>query len=100
MKRKLEAPFEEPLAKRFAEVTNSLVKQGEQFYKKKQFTEALLFLNRAIMFQPNEPLALAIRGDIHTQLGDMQLAFADFNTLLTLQPNHVFALSRRGELWR
>ena len=43
MKRKLEIPFEEPPSKRFEEATDSLVKKGEQLYKKNQLNEALPF---------------------------------------------------------
>ncbi len=57
-------------------------------------------LNKSYELNPNDAVALAMRGDVKRGLSQHVEALADLNKALELKPNDAVALATRGDVKR
>ena len=67
--------------------TASLVARATSYRSLKQFDQALTDLTEALKENPSHAYALLLRAYVHDEKGESELAFADYQKLLQLDPN-------------
>jgi tetratricopeptide (TPR) repeat protein len=58
--------------------------------KRKNYTDALTYLNKGIELEPYKPMALVKRGELLYEKGEYNAALSDFNKALNLDPNEPY----------
>ena len=61
---------------------------GMNLYKKKQYSEAISLLSKAIISNQYDHKAFDIRGDCYRRLGNLDLALSDFEQAVALKPEN------------
>lgn len=67
--------------------TASLVERAVGYRSLKQYDQALTDLTEALAENPNQVHALLLRAYVHDEKGERELAFADYQKVLQLDPN-------------
>jgi Flp pilus assembly protein TadD len=65
-----------------AQSVKELTQKGRDLYEKREFTEALLNLNKAIELDPNHSAAYYLRGNIKDSFEDRHGAMKDYNSAI------------------
>ena len=74
--------------------------RGRNFLQSGNFTEAILELSLAIQGKPGDPLAYNARGFSYFMANDLELALADLDEALRLNPKYANAQSNRSAVLR
>ena len=82
----------------FAQTAKDLTQKGRELYEKREFTEALLNLNKAIDLDPSYAPAYFLRGNIKDNFDDRHGAMKDYNTALEKNPKFADAFFARGNV--
>jgi tetratricopeptide (TPR) repeat protein len=73
---------------------------GEFFVQAGEHRQALEIYDRAVVVAPNQPTLRAKRADVHRFLGNLDLAAADYETVLGITPNAPKALTALVQMRR
>ena len=73
-----------------------LLSQARSAYRSGDLAQALSLANRAVERDPRDPRGFLFRGQLHEMQGRHRQAIADYDALLTLNPNVVEVYNRRG----
>ena len=68
------------------------LKQGFMFQQKGEYDQALISYRQAIETMSHEPQIYINRGNIYIDQKRYELAIADFNTVLQINPQHKFGI--------
>jgi tetratricopeptide (TPR) repeat protein len=82
----------------FAQSAKEYTQRGMQFYEKREYTEALINLNKAIEADPNYPQAYYVRGNIKDAFDDRHGAMKDYNVALEKNQKFADAYFARGNV--
>lgn len=82
----------------FSQTAKDLTQKGRELYEKREFTEALLNLNKAIDIDPNYAPAYFLRGNIKDNFDDRHGAMKDYNTAIEKNPKFGDAFFARGNV--
>jgi DnaJ-class molecular chaperone len=81
-------------------VTQSLLAQGMQSYKERQFADAAGNFQLAVHRNPNDPRSQHYLGLASARSGDMRTAVKALETAITLDPHNVNLLKDAGTVFR
>ena len=79
-------PWNDDLVKFKKSVTSSLIYNGYQLYKAKDYGEAIVRYNAALAFDPQYMPAFYYRGLANIYQGDLDIALSDFKKAISLNP--------------
>lgn len=82
----------------YSQTAKELTQKGMELYEKREFTEAILTLNRAIEMDPTFFQAFYIRGNIKGVFEDFHGAMKDYNASLEKNPKFADAFFTRGNI--
>jgi tetratricopeptide (TPR) repeat protein len=82
----------------FAQTSKDLTQKGRELYEKREFTEALMNLNKAIDVDPNYAPAYFLRGNIKDNFDDRHGAMKDYNMAIEKNPKFADAFFARGNV--
>jgi len=82
----------------FAQTSKDLTQKGRELYEKREFTEALMNLNKAIDADPNYAPAYFLRGNIKDNFDDRHGAMKDYNMAIEKNPKFADAYFARGNV--
>ena len=68
------------------EVEKYRLSSGYEYFKNHQYELSIKMLNKVLETNPNNEIALKIRGAAHAELGEYELAIKDWEKLLELKP--------------
>jgi len=75
-----------------------LTQRAREFYEKRDYMEAVVYLNRAIETDARYAPAYLLRGTIKTEFEDFHGAMKDYNQAVDLQPKLVEGFFERGNV--
>lgn len=81
-----------------AQSPKELTQKGRELYEKREFTEALLILNKAIETDPNYASAYYLRGNIKDNFDDRHGAMKDYNMAIEKNAKFADAFFARGNV--
>lgn len=79
--------------------SNQIVDEAIQFWKRKQYGEALASCNEAIRLNPKKAKAYNCRGLAYQGKREYDRAIEDYNRAIALAPNYALAYSNRGNVY-
>lgn len=79
-----------------AQTAQQYLQKGNDFYKNKQYIQAITEYNQAIRLQPTAPEPWFNRGQCNYYTENYTRAIADYTQALNLRPTYVDALFQRG----
>lgn len=82
----------------FSQSAKDLTQKGIEFYEKREYTEALINLNKAIEADPNYARAYYVRANIKDAFDDRHGAMKDYNLALEKNPKFADAFFARGNV--
>jgi tetratricopeptide (TPR) repeat protein len=82
----------------FSQSAKDLTQKGRDLYEKREFTEALLNLNKALEVDPNYAPAYFLRGNIKDNFDDRHGAMKDYNAAIEKNPKFADAFFARGNV--
>ena len=82
----------------FSQSAKDLTQKGRELYEKREFTEALLNLNKALDIDPNYAPAYFLRGNIKDNFDDRHGAMKDYNMAIEKNPKFADAFYARGNV--
>ncbi|HEY5918015.1 MAG TPA: tetratricopeptide repeat protein [Chryseolinea sp.] len=81
-----------------SQTAKDLTQKGRELYEKREFTEALMNLNKALDIDPNYAPAYFLRGNIKDNFDDRHGAMKDYNMALEKNPKFGDAFFARGNV--
>lgn len=81
-----------------AQSAKDLTQKGRELYEKREFTESLLNLNKALELDPNYAPAYFMRGNIKDNFDDRHGAMKDYNRAIEKNPKFGDAFLARGNV--
>jgi len=81
-----------------SQTAKDLTQKGRELYEKREFTEALMNLNKALDIDPNYAPAYFLRGNIKDNFDDRHGAMKDYNMALEKNPKFTDAFFARGNV--
>jgi tetratricopeptide (TPR) repeat protein len=81
-----------------SQTAKDLTQKGRDLYEKREFTEALMNLNKALEVDPNYAPAYFLRGNIKDNFDDRHGAMKDYNLALEKNPKFGDAFFARGNV--
>lgn len=72
-------------------------KKGQALWKEFEIRQTIEAYTKALEHYPNYPDALLERGTVYFMINENQLAVADFNNFLKLEPDNAKVLILRGK---
>lgn len=82
----------------FSQTAKDLTQKGRELYEKREFTEALLNLNKALEADPNYAPAYFLRGNIKDNFDDRHGAMKDYNMAIEKNAKFADAFFARGNV--
>src|SRR6187455_1226315 len=82
----------------FSQTAKDLTQKGRELYEKREFTEALMNLNKALDLDPSYAPAYYLRGNIKDNFEDRHGAMKDYNTAVEKNPKFADAFFARGNV--
>lgn len=82
----------------FSQSAKELMQRGRDLYEKREFTEALLNLNKAIEIDPSQAAAYYLRANIKDAFDDRHGAMKDYNLAIEKNPKFADAFFSRGNV--
>lgn len=75
-----------------------LTQRAREFYERRDFMEAVVYLNKAIEIDPRYAQAYLLRGNIKAEFEDFHGAMRDYNQAVEYQPKMAEAFFERGNV--
>lgn len=82
----------------YAQSAKELTQKGMDFYEKREYTDAILQLNKAIETDPSYYQAYYVRGNIKAVFEDFHGAMKDYNAAVERNPKFADAFYARGNV--
>lgn len=83
-----------------AQTAQNYFNTGLDWFKKKQYEQAIQSLDNAIQLKPDYMFAYQVRGNSYAALKQMKNAYSDYTTALKLAPNNAINYYNRGNVYR
>ncbi|MCI0643263.1 MAG: tetratricopeptide repeat protein [Chloroflexi bacterium] len=80
--------------------SNALLERARQYYHNQKYEEALYYLDRSIVLNPNRALAFAYRASIYRGMGRHEESLTNLKRAIELDPNDSWAIAQRGITYR
>lgn len=81
-----------------AQLSKDLTQKGKEHYEKREYTEALINLNKAIESDPSYSAAYYVRANIKDAFDDRHGAMKDYNVAIEKNPRFAEAFFARGNV--
>jgi tetratricopeptide (TPR) repeat protein len=82
----------------YSQTAKDLTQKGIEFYEKREYTEALINLNKALELDPTYSRAYYVRANIKESFDDRHGAMKDYNLALEKNPKFSDAFFARGNV--
>lgn len=82
----------------FSQTAKEHIKQGEDYYNKDDFKNAVKYANLALKADPNNESAMFLKANSLEQLKDYQAAFNAYTEMIKYYPNNPLVYNQRGLL--
>lgn len=82
----------------FGQTAKELMQKGRDMYEKREFVEALLYLNKVIELESTNSSAFFLRGNIKDSFDDRHGAMKDYNVAIERNPKFADAFFARGNV--